>query len=67
MVSAPPVADEPAIVKAPVIVTDVAAELPEAEAEAAPQEFPGRLPGVEEAARIASEIAAAKSTNKPDA
>ena len=61
------------IIAAPVVEPaappDLLAELPDgdADAEVAPQEFTGRLPGVEQAARIASELAAAKDADQPAA
>jgi hypothetical protein len=50
----PPVSDTAASVAA-IAATDLDAELP-ADADAAPQEFTGKLPGADEAARIASEM-----------
>lgn len=70
----PPAADTPTVVIAapavePASPPDLLAELPDgdADAEVAPQEFTGRLPGVEQAARIATELAAAKGADQPDA
>ena len=53
----------------PAAPPDLLAELPDgdADAEVAPQEFTGRLPGAEQAARIASELAAAKDADQPAA
>ncbi len=61
--------DAAASISAAAAPPDLIAELPEADADAdvAPQEFAGRLPGAEQAARIASELAAAKGTDQPDA
>jgi len=72
-VEAAPAAGTPTVIIEPpaveVAAPDLLAELPEADADAdvAPQEFTGRLPGAEQAARIASELAAAKRTDPPAA
>jgi hypothetical protein len=57
---------EPALLEPPA-APDLSAELPDADIDGSPQEFTGRLPGAEEVARIASEIAAAQGTGKTDA
>lgn len=65
----PPLVEiEPPAVEA-IAPPDLIAELPDADADAdgAAREFTGRLPGAEQAARIASELAAAKGTDQPDA
>lgn len=71
--TAPASAEQPtAVLATPVAVSpDLLAELPaadaDADAEAAPQEFAGRLPGADQAARIASELAAATAADEPAA
>ena len=45
---------------------DLQAELP-AVVDAAPQEFTGKLPGADEAARIASEMSGGEDPGKPEA
>jgi hypothetical protein len=71
---AAPTPEAPTIVIAapavePAAPPDLLAELPDgdADAESAPTEFTGRLPGVEQAARIATELAAAKGADHPPA
>ena len=46
---------------------ELEAELPEIDADAVAQEFSGKLPGLEEAARIAAEMSAQETPSKPSA
>jgi hypothetical protein len=70
----PPAPEAPTVIIAapaiePPAPPDLLAELPagDADAEDTPPEFTGRLPGAEQAARIATELAAAKDADQPTA